>query len=67
VRCGFLSGWAWVAELFVNRKLLLLTCAPTTLQPKVESWIAVMPIATVSLGSVERRFSAPALSVEVVI
>ncbi len=37
-----------------------LTCAPTSLHSKVESAVAVTPILTVFLGSVERRFSVPA-------
>jgi hypothetical protein len=34
-----------------------LACAPSSLQSKIESWVAVLPIVTGFLCSVERRFS----------
>lgn len=37
-----------------------MTCPPTSLHSKVESFVAVTPIVTVFLGLVERRFSVPA-------
>jgi len=40
--------------------VLPVTWAPNSLHSKVESWVAVTPIMTVFLCSVERRFSAPA-------
>lgn len=42
------------------------TCAPTSLRSKVESWVAATPIVTVFLGSVERRFSVPATPIQAV-
>lgn len=42
------------------------TCAPTSLRSKVESWVAVTRIVTVFLGSVERRFSVPATRLQAV-
>ena len=41
---------------------LQVTWAPTSLQSKTESWVAVTAIVTVFLCSVERRFSALAVN-----
>jgi hypothetical protein len=46
--------------------LELVTWAPSSLQSKVESWVAAMAIVTVFLCSVERRFSVPAIFVSAV-
>jgi hypothetical protein len=44
-----------------------MTCAPTSLHPKAESLVIATPNATVFLGSVERRCSAPAIAFEAVV
>jgi hypothetical protein len=45
---------------------VIVAWAPTSLQSKMESWVAVTPIVTVFLGSVERRFSVPAVFIAAV-
>jgi hypothetical protein len=40
--------------------------APFYLQSRVQAWVAATPIVTVFLSSVERRFSAPGLSITAV-
>src|SRR5579863_5738490 len=44
-----------------SESLEALTCAPSSLQSKIESWVAATPIVTGFLCSVERRFSVPAV------